>query len=193
MNNLLKKYNDYMRLNNCTVEYEFCDGNKISFTYKEDNFLHLLGLHKLTDIQLIQFWLDRNNKTVKMDTVINKIIKMQFTDTMVQQSFHYPKIKDRYEKFTYDNLTTLNYTDAVVDFDSTLINSKLKSKYILFEEKDFEYNHMGIALDVMGGYRYVETFFHEPTDKYIAGQTIVKVKKFTLYDSNRNVIVEDSF
>lgn len=89
MNNLLKKYNDYMRLNNCTVKYEFYDGNKISFTYKEDNFLHLLGLHKLTDIQLIQFWLDRNNKTVKMDMVINKIIKMQFTDTMVQQSFHY--------------------------------------------------------------------------------------------------------
>lgn len=37
MNNLLKKYNDYMRLNNCTVKYEFYDGNKISFTYKEDN------------------------------------------------------------------------------------------------------------------------------------------------------------
>ena len=52
---------------------------------------------------------------------------------------------------------------------------------------------MGIALDKNKGNRYVETFFHEPSDKYIAGQTIVKVKKFCLYDMDGNIIVEDTF
>lgn len=52
---------------------------------------------------------------------------------------------------------------------------------------------MGIALDVKSGTRYIETFFHQPTDMYISGQSVVKVKKFTLYDSNDKIIVVDTF
>ena len=37
--------------------------------------------------------------------------------------------------FSYDNLTTLNYTDAVINFNPSLINSKIKSDYLLFEER----------------------------------------------------------
>ena len=40
---------------------------------REENFLHLLGLHKVVDIQLIQFWLDRTNRTVKLMDVIKGI------------------------------------------------------------------------------------------------------------------------
>lgn len=194
MNELLKKYNDYMRLTNCKAEYTLENSIKIAFTYKEENFAHLLGLHKLKDIQLIQFWNDKNNHTVKLKTVINQIKKSIFTDEMVKSSIHYYKIQDRYESFSYDNLTTLNYTDAIINFNPTLIRSKIKSDYILFEEKlNSEYNHMGIALDTSSTHRYVETFFHESTDKYLTGQTIVKVNQFTLYDENNNIIIVDSF
>lgn len=183
-----------MRLENCKVEYELDNGSKIEVTYAEKNFAHLLGLHKLKDIQLIQFWLDRTNKTVKLDTILNHIKKETLTEDMLQASVFYPEIQERYENFSYENLTTLNYTDAVVNFDPTIINSKIKSDYILFEERNNkEYNHMGIAMDKNSGKRYVETFFHEATDKYIAGQTIVKVKQFSLYDAEGNVIVQDTF
>lgn len=84
--------------------------------------------------------------------------------------------------------------DAVVDFNPTIIHSKIKSDYIFFEEKqNHEYNHMGVAKDMNTGNRYIETFFHEPTDKYIADQTIVKVKRFSLYDADGNIIVTDTF
>lgn len=53
MNPLLEKYDDYMRLNGFAIKYELSDGTCIEVTYKEENFLHLLGLHKLQDIQLI--------------------------------------------------------------------------------------------------------------------------------------------
>ena len=43
----------------------------------------------------------------------------------------YEKIKDRYENFSRDNLLTVTYTDAIVDFNSKLIGSSLQSKYIL--------------------------------------------------------------
>ena len=56
MNDLLAKYNDYIRLKNCRVEYLLTNGMIIDFTYKEENFVHLLGLHKLEDIQLIQLF-----------------------------------------------------------------------------------------------------------------------------------------
>lgn len=163
MDLLLQKYNDYMRLVGCKVKYELIDGTVIEVVYREENFLHLLGLHKVVDIQLIQFWLDRTNRTVKLMDVIKGI----------------------------KNGTL---TDAIVDFNASLIHSKISSDYILFEEKKKgEYNHMGIAKDAVSGSRYVETFFHESSDKYIAGQKTVKVKSYKVYDISGNVLFEDSF
>ena len=194
MDLLLQKYNDYMRLVGCKVKYELIDGTVIEVVYREENFLHLLGLHKIVDIQLIQFWLDRTNRTVKLLDVIKGIKNGTLTDALIKGSHFYHLIQDRYENFSYDNLTTLNYTDAIVDFNASLIHSKISSDYILFEEKKKgEYNHMGIAKDAVSGSRYVETFFHESSDKYIAGQKTVKVKSYKVYDINGNVLFEDSF
>ncbi|MBQ2883379.1 MAG: hypothetical protein IJE43_06375, partial [Alphaproteobacteria bacterium] len=92
MNDLLLKYNDYMRLKDCRTEYLLANGTTIEVTYKEENFAHLLGLHKLTDIQLVQFWTDKNNKTVKLKDVIKRIKKEKFTDSMVKSSVFYSKI-----------------------------------------------------------------------------------------------------
>ena len=193
MNSLLKKYNDYMRLKGCTVEYTLQDGSKVTFAYDEKAFLHLLGLHKLSDLQLIQFWQDKNNKTVKLNTVLQRIKKEKFTDSDVQSSVHFHKIQDRYDSFCYENLTTLNYTDAIIDFNPARLNSKLRSNYILFEEKNTgEYNHMGIAADP-SGYNYVESFFHETSDKYISGQHIIPIKTFRIIEPNGRILVEDSF
>ena len=193
MDELLKKYNEYMCLENCRAEYLLADGKSIEVIYKEENFAHLLGLHKLKDIQLIQFWQDKSNKTVKLKDVIRRIKNATFTDAMVKASVFYSDIKDRYESFSYDNLTTLTYTDAVIDFNPTIIKSKIKSDYLLFEEKNKTYNHLGIALDKNTGSRYIETFFHQPSDMYINGQTVVKVDGFKLFDANNKIIVEDSF
>lgn len=59
---LLQKYNEYIRLKNCRAEYQLSNGMAIDFTYKEENLIHLLGLHKLTDIQLVQLFNDKSNK-----------------------------------------------------------------------------------------------------------------------------------
>lgn len=194
MDLLLQKYNEYMRLEGVIVKYELINGKVIEVVYKEENFLHLLGLHKLVDIQIIQFWQDRTNRTTKLSDVIRAIKKGGLTDAIIRNSHFYPVIQERYENFSYDNLTSLNYTDAIIDFDPTIIHSKIKSDYILYEEKkQGEYNHMGIAKSTASGIRYVETFFHETSRKYITGQKSVKIKSFKLYDSNHNLLFEDSF
>ena len=113
---------------------------------------------------------------------------------MVKASVFYPDIESRYASFSYDNLTTLTYTDAVINFNPALIKSKIKSDYLLFEQKaKNEYNHLGIAEDNNTKNRYIETFFHQTTDMYLKGQTIVKVKSFTLYTPDNQIIVTDSF
>lgn len=194
MDELLKKYNDYMRLKDCRAEYLLGNGAIIDFVYKEENFIHLLGLHKLTDIQIIQLFNDKKNRMVQTKYIISRIKKGKFTDAMVKASVFYSNISSRYESFSYDNLTTLVYTDAVINFNSLLINSKLKSNYLLFEEKvNKEYNHLGIATDVITKKHYIETFFHQPTDMYIRNQQVEKIKSFTLYTPDNEIIVEDSF
>lgn len=194
MDKLLEKYNDYMRLENCRAQYKLVNEQYIEFYYQEENFAHLLGLHKLKDIQLIQFWQDKNNKSVKLKEVIRRIKNSTFTDEMVTSSVFFPKIKERYDNFSYDNLTTLNYTDVIINFNPTIIKSKIKSDYLLFEKKnENEFNHLGIALDKKSGKRYVETFFNHPDAMYISGQKIVKVDSFTLYDAGGKIIVEDKF
>ncbi len=194
MDSLKKKYLDYMRLENCKVIYELENDSTIEFLYREENFAHMLGLHKLKDIQLIQFWLDKTNRIVKLETVLSRIRNESFTESMIKSSVFYPDIQERYNNFSYENLTTLSYTDAVINFNPEIIKSKIKSDYLLFEKKSgYQYNHMGIALDEKTGNRYIETFFHEATNKYLAGQTVVKVKGFSLYDANGEIIVTDSF
>jgi hypothetical protein len=194
MNALLDKYKEYIRLKNCRVEYCLSDGTAITFTYKEENFIHLLGLHKLTDIQLIQLFNDKNNKKVQTRYIFSRIKKNKFTDSMVKASVFYNDIAERYENFSYENLTTLTYTDAVVNFNPALINSKIKSDYLLFEEKPNNgYNHLGIAIDMATQERYIETFFHQTTDMYIKGQQIVKVERFTLYSQDNQIILTDHF
>lgn len=194
MDTLLQKYNDYIRLKNCRAEYQLSNGLTIQFTYKEENFIHLLGLHKLTDIQLIQFFNDKNNKVVQTKYIIRCIKNNRFTNSMIKTSNFYHTIASRYESFSYDNLTTLNYTDAVINFNPVIIHSKIKSNYLLFEQKaDTGYNHLGIVFDPWTNQTYIETFFHQETDMYISRQQIVKVKSFTLYTPKNDIIVTDAF
>lgn len=94
MDELLQKYKDYIRLKNCRAEYLLSNGMTVDFTYKEENFIHLLGLHKLMDVQLIQLFNDKSNKKVQTKYIISRIKKNMFTDAMVKASVFYSDIKD---------------------------------------------------------------------------------------------------
>ncbi len=73
MNTLLEKYNEYIKLKDCKAQYLLSNGSKIEIYFKTENFIHLIGLHKLIDIQIIQMYNDVNNKAVKSKYIINRI------------------------------------------------------------------------------------------------------------------------
>ena len=73
MDLLLEKYNDYARLIGCRAVYELENGLIIEYIYRKENFVHLIGLHKLEDILLISMFNDKSNLKINTRTVIKNI------------------------------------------------------------------------------------------------------------------------
>ena len=192
MNELLEKFNEYKDISNYRIKYTLDNGDTIEFKLKQTDFPHLIGLHKLVDIPLIGQFNDSSNPTVSAKFLLSKIKKeSQLTETTVKASAYFSDIEQRYNNFSKENLLTLSYTDAIVDFDPTLIGSRLKGDYILFEDKKpLGYNYLSVAED-SSHKRYAESFFYNPTDSYIRNQTIVKVCKVEIYDAQGNLYLED--
>lgn len=192
MNGLLEKFHEYKEISNYRIKYTLSNGDVIDFKLKQTDFPHLIGLHKLVDIPIIGQFNDISNVTVSAKFLISKIKKeSQLTESIIKNSVYFPDIEQRYNNFSKENLLTLTYTDAIVNFNSLLIGSRLRGDYILFEnQKSQGYNYLSIAKDAQQK-RYAESFFYNPTDLYIRNQNIVKVSKVEIYDKEGNLYLED--
>lgn len=191
LNQLLDKFNEYKSIVNYRMEYIFEDDSTISFKLKQTDFPHLLGLHKLIDIPVIRQFNDKNNLVVGAKYINSKIKKQELlTENIIRRSIYFPDIEVRFNSFCKENILTMSYTDAIVDFDASLIGSNLKSKFILFEKRERGYNHLCVAEDG-NGKQYAESFFHNPTDLYIRSQRTIKVKSIRIYDNFGKVYLED--
>ncbi len=175
------------------MRYEFSDGSELSYKLKKRNFPHLIGLQKLIDIPLISSFNDPTDPTVSAGFLISRIRKQRFlTDAIIRTSIYFPLIQDRYDNFSRENILSLSYTDVIVNFNPCLIGSSLKSDYILFEQRNVGYNHLGVAIDQVGN-PYIETFFFDQTDSYIKNQKILHITKTQIFDKNGTLYLEDTF
>ena len=192
LNQLLDKFNEYKSIVNYHMEYIFADDSVISFKLKQTDFPHLLGLHKLIDIPVIRQFNDKNNRAISAKYIISKIKRQELlTESIIRKSIYFPDIEVRFNSFSKENILTISYTDAIVDFNASLIGSNLKAKYILFEKKKQGYNHLCVAEDGKGK-KYAESFFHNPTDLYLRNQRIIKIKRIRIYDDSGKLYLEDS-
>lgn len=193
MNPLLSKFDEYKSILKYKFVYEFDNGASLEYRLRQTEFPHLLGLHKLTDIPIIQQFRDPSQPNISARYVLSKIKKEELlTDATVRTSSEFYRIEDRYNNFTKENLLTVAYTDVIIDFNPILVGSSLNAKYILYEKKNAGgYNHLCIGYGNTGS--YAESFFYQPTDRYIVGQNTFSVTKVTIYDENGNIYFTDSF
>lgn len=191
---LRHKFNDYMNIVGHTIHYEFESGNTLEFQFHKNNFPHMIGLHKLLDIPLIQRFNNPKDKMAGANYIISKIKKGDFTETDVKSSLYYEAIQKRYNQFTANNLFSMTYTDAIVNFDvSKLPNSKLQNtQYILYETEPDGYRNLCVGHDKSEKY-YVETFFYEPSDYYIRGQLHEKIVRMHIIAPDNSIYFEDTF
>lgn len=191
LNQLLDKFNEYKSIINYRMEYIFADNSVISFKLKQTDFPHLLGLHKLIDIPVIRQFNDKNNRAISAKYIISKIKRQELlTESIIRRSIFFPDIEVRFNSFSKENILTISYTDAIVDFNASLIGSNLKAKYILFEKKKQGYNHLCIAEDG-NDKKYAESFFYNSTDLYLRNQRIIKIKRIRIYDDSGKLYLED--
>ena len=174
MSGLRAKFNEFEQILHYKMRYEFYSGFVLEFRFVKTNFVHLVGLHKLKDINLIQIYAAKKGFASQ---IISRIQKGDLTEEEIKTSKYFPLIKNRYEDFTFENIFCLSYTDVIIDFDITkLKQSKLvNTKFILYEKKQNGNRQLCIAGDSKNGY-YPETFFFEPKDYYIKNQKHEKNK-----------------
>ncbi|HVI39820.1 MAG TPA: PBECR4 domain-containing protein [Anaerovoracaceae bacterium] len=196
MDDLLRKYNDFLTLMNLEVCYDLENGMSVQFYFKKENFPHLIGLHKLIDIPVIQRFNDPNNKMVNSRYVNKKITKGNLTYSVISNSSHYPKIQDRYTLFDSERIKQISYTDIIIDFDKSLLpgTKLIKTKFLLYEQTNGQYSHLSLGIDNNNSSIYPETFFIDNSSDYIKGQNTVKVKKVTIINiKDKTVFFSDTF
>ena len=147
MNELLEKFNEYKDISNYQIKYTLANKTVIDFKLRQTDFPHLFGLYMMVDIPIIGQFNDISNTTVSAKFLISKIKKeSQLTENIIKNSVYFPTIEQRYRNFSKENLLTLTYTDAIVDFNASLIGSKLRGDCILFENRKAKgYNYLSIA------------------------------------------------
>ncbi len=133
MHELRDKYLDYTKIINYTFKYEFESGNCLEYKFLKNSFPHLIGLHKLTDLPIIQRFNDKSDSMVSAKYLISKIKQEKLTEEDVKNSVHFHKIANRYHGFSSDNLFSMTYTDVIIDFDVSLLNKShlVNTQYIL--------------------------------------------------------------
>ena len=195
MPQLKEKVEDYYRIANYMVCYKLACGDEVRFRFEKNAFPHLVGIHKLIDIPLIQRYNDSRDKMVNAKYLLSKIKQGKLLEADLRSSKYFADIEDRYSRLTAMNLLSMTYTDVVVDFDVNLLRaSKLvNTKYILFEKEAGAYRQLCIKHNNQEKMHYVESFFYEKSDDYIKGQRVDKILSMKVIAPDGSIYLEDSF
>ena len=189
MDLLHAKFENFKELNNYVFKYFLDDGNTLSFRMTQYCFPHLVGLQKLTDIPVIVSFNDQSQPKISAK-YINGLIKKEviLTDESLRKSAHFSEIEDRYNFLTKENLLSVCFNEVIIDFNPSLAYSKLKSAFLLVENKNGGYIHLGLKRT---NNEFVpETFFFRNDDFYIRNQIKIAVKRIEIYDGKKQLILE---
>lgn len=160
--------------------YTLDNGAMIEVMFKRCNFAHLIGLHKLIDIELLRKLSDKRYHI--SDLVYKQILKGKLTYEQISTSAFFDDMEDRLINFK--SIDELLFSEIIINFDKSKVRkSDLKSTVILFEKKGTNYLHLCIAKDSKTNSHYPETFLVQADKYYINGQDKVLVRSVRIIDS----------
>lgn len=191
MNKLLEKFEDFKKLNNYTFSYVLENGLSVVFKLQQHQFPHLIGLQKLTDLSFVGKYVDKNDYSVTAKTIVRDIKREVITENTLRASSHFSEIEPRYVFLTCENLLSLSFNEVIIDFNKKILNTLLKSDYILIEAKNKGFFHLGLVKTDSGIY-VPETFFFETTNYYTNNQKILKIKEITITDPSGKIVLHEN-
>lgn len=173
--------NNYQKLLNKRFIFTLENQNVIEVIFQKNNFYHLLGFHKLSDINKLNI-----NTSNNPNSIFKDIKRGVISDSLVKGSIYYYKVESRVDNFY--KINNMIFNDIIVDFDSTKIGTKIKAKYILFTKELNEYFNLALGLDKNGKYYYPETFIVHNGNYYQKNQNHFKVSKLEIINPKSNII-----
>ena len=174
--------------NLCCYDYHYIidSGIEVKLIIKKENLPHLLGLHKLVDIESLRKY-SKNKIAAK---VIYKDIKNgNLTYDKISQSEHFKKIEDRLNHI--GNVESLLFDRIVLDFDNTKINTKIKSDILMYRKIKKDFVHLCLVKNSRGEY-VPETLLVQQDKYYIRKQKELKVLKLII-KKNKKIIKEINY
>lgn len=163
-------------------EYEITAGSKktllkMTLFFAKEHYMHLIGLHKLTDLQMQRY---------KKDKMYDMVIRDELTYEYIEKSVFFPEIKERIELFPI--------LEEALDSNELLIKYKqgfaqgtmIEASYI------FVYNHGNMLIhyfvdqDEKTGLYFGRSFFARNDDKFFRNQQTFKILKKIKYNKYEN-------
>jgi len=170
-------------------EYEITAGSKktllkMTLFFAKEHYMHLVGLHKLTDLQIQRY---------KRDKMYDMVIQNKLTYEYIEKSVFFPEIKARIELFPI--------LEEALDSNELLIKYKqgfaqgtmIEASYIFVYNHGSKTIHYFVDRDEMTGLYFGRSFFIRDDDKFLRNQQIFKILKKIKYDKyeNKQVILRD--
>ena len=205
---------EFSRLLNKKFCYVFSGGIRVEFQFKMENFYHLLGFHKLTDVTIIK--MVENHKLKKEDfykLVRDGKVSMDATDADIVGDFEemIVHIQDterksdlgdikahRFQFFSEKNVLELLLSDPVIDFDNGECNTVIDADKVFFKLITNKYRNLNlfIGYDKAEKNHYTATFFLEnEKNKYLMKmsgepQSQLKILSRVVIDTRSNEMID---
>lgn len=205
---------EYSRLLNKKFCYIFSGGEKIEFQFKTENFYHLLGFHKLTDVTVVKlvenfklkkedFFKYIKNGKITMDSIDSTILGdiedkiVHIKETSRKSDFGEIKV-NRFNFFSEIQMLELLKNDPVIDFDSKDCYTVIDANKIFFKlvvEKNRNLN-LFIGFDENNKKYYVSTFFLEQeANKFLIKKTgipqnLLKIISISIINTENNELID---
>lgn len=207
---------EYGRLLNKKFCYVFSGGIEIQFQFKMENFYHLLGFHKLTDVTVVKMVEDyKLKKEDFFKHVKDGRITMDSTDAAIVGDYEEEilNIQDskkkselgeikthRFQFFSEEQILELLGNDPVIDFDKKECDTYIEADKVFFKiitEKSRNLN-LFIGYDANFKKHFVSTFFVEmEKDKFLlkkdgTSQSLLKILSRQIIDTQNNEVIDFS-
>mgnify|MGYP001561715192 CR=1 FL=1 len=186
------------KLEKCLEHYEFLLDKEFHYKFKSgkgkykfklffipSNFPHLIGLHKLKDIEIIRKFNDKENQDISANTLCKMIKNKKLTYKMIEKSDFFDLIKNRITYFR--NLNELVFSKQFVKFvvDKTEDGSKVKAEFIVYLKKNDKYMHLFIAKNHEKRYYYPETYIVSDSSYFINNQKEIELDNLKMHFRDR--------
>lgn len=163
-------------------EYEIVAGSKktlleMTLFFEREHFMHLIGLHKLTDLQIQRF---------RKEQMYNMVMRDELTYDYIEKSVFFSEIKERIELFPLLE-TALDSNELLIKYKHGFAQGTvIRESYIIIYNYGDVTIHYFVDRDEKTNRYFGKSFFGRSDDKFLRNQQTFKVLKLTKYDKKEN-------